>query len=234
VFTSCRLCATLVNIHSSSLYQYMFWPNRPSSGVQVVVMKESAAHCNAVLFSYAVASDFCRLYGLSCYCYARVWFMVLLVCWFFLGSVCGCLEAEASCLAVGNRMLQCNIIKIDIMEMRSSRSWRTLLLEMLKLHNNRYFILLYAYDLLFRAHFCVDEPATFRIHCLLEVLGSESSIELFSRCRRRMLCRYMHWPVTTRGFASCETCSRITMPTCLSPDKRPNAAVSYLGSTPAS
>jgi hypothetical protein len=27
----------------------MFRPNRPSSGVQVVVMKESAAHCNAVL-----------------------------------------------------------------------------------------------------------------------------------------------------------------------------------------
>jgi hypothetical protein len=29
---------------------YMFQPNRPSSGVQVVVIKEYAAHCNAVLF----------------------------------------------------------------------------------------------------------------------------------------------------------------------------------------
>jgi hypothetical protein len=28
----------------------MFQPNRPSSGVQVVVMKESATQCNAVLF----------------------------------------------------------------------------------------------------------------------------------------------------------------------------------------
>jgi hypothetical protein len=29
----------------------MFRPDRPSSGVQVVVMKESAAHSNAVLLS---------------------------------------------------------------------------------------------------------------------------------------------------------------------------------------
>jgi hypothetical protein len=44
----CCLCAMLVNILSSfSLYcHYMFWPNWPSSGVQVVVMKESVAHCN--------------------------------------------------------------------------------------------------------------------------------------------------------------------------------------------
>jgi hypothetical protein len=26
----------------------MFWPNQPSSDVQVIVMKDSAAHCNAV------------------------------------------------------------------------------------------------------------------------------------------------------------------------------------------
>jgi hypothetical protein len=26
----------------------MFWPNWPSSGVQVVMVKDSAAHCNAV------------------------------------------------------------------------------------------------------------------------------------------------------------------------------------------
>jgi hypothetical protein len=47
----CHLRATSVNILSSfSLYcHYMFQSNRPSSGVQVVVMKESATHCNAVL-----------------------------------------------------------------------------------------------------------------------------------------------------------------------------------------
>jgi hypothetical protein len=28
----------------------MFQPNLPSSGVQVVMVKDSAAHCNAVLF----------------------------------------------------------------------------------------------------------------------------------------------------------------------------------------
>jgi hypothetical protein len=41
-----------VNILSSfSLYCHdIFWPNRASSGVQVVVIKESAAHCKAFLF----------------------------------------------------------------------------------------------------------------------------------------------------------------------------------------
>jgi hypothetical protein len=43
----CRLCATLVNILPpfSCYCLYMFRPNRPSSGVQVVVMKQSAADC---------------------------------------------------------------------------------------------------------------------------------------------------------------------------------------------
>jgi hypothetical protein len=50
----CRVCAMSVNIVSSfSLYCYMFRPNRPSSGVQVVVMKKSAAHCNALLLFLA-------------------------------------------------------------------------------------------------------------------------------------------------------------------------------------
>jgi hypothetical protein len=35
----------------------MFLPNQPSSGVQVVVMKESAAHCIAVLLFYLIALD---------------------------------------------------------------------------------------------------------------------------------------------------------------------------------
>jgi hypothetical protein len=87
----CRLCATSVNILSSfSLYccHYMFRPNRPSSGVQVVVMKESAAHCEAVLFlSEYKYFWLCGLTG--CFylvslnnCYARF-------CWCV---VCGCLE----------------------------------------------------------------------------------------------------------------------------------------------
>jgi hypothetical protein len=50
-FAFCRICATLVNIHVSfSLYyHYTFRPNRPSSAVQVAVMKDSDAQCNAVL-----------------------------------------------------------------------------------------------------------------------------------------------------------------------------------------
>jgi hypothetical protein len=49
--TFCRTCATSVNILSPScLYcHYMFRPNWPSSGVQVVVMKDSAFLCNAAL-----------------------------------------------------------------------------------------------------------------------------------------------------------------------------------------
>jgi hypothetical protein len=37
----------------------MFRPNWPSSGVQFVVVKDSAAHCNAVFFPpMVVASDY--------------------------------------------------------------------------------------------------------------------------------------------------------------------------------
>jgi hypothetical protein len=45
------VCAMSVNILLSfSLYcYYMFQPNWPSAGVQIVVMNESAAHCNAVM-----------------------------------------------------------------------------------------------------------------------------------------------------------------------------------------
>jgi hypothetical protein len=35
----------------------MFRPNWPSSGIQVVMVKDSAAHCNAVLFSPVVVSS---------------------------------------------------------------------------------------------------------------------------------------------------------------------------------
>jgi hypothetical protein len=40
----------------------MFQPNWPTSCVQVVVIKESAAHCKAVYFSYVVASDYYYYY----------------------------------------------------------------------------------------------------------------------------------------------------------------------------
>jgi hypothetical protein len=58
----------------TSIYlPYKFRPNWSSSGVQVVLMKESAAHCNAVLLFLCVnASNCSRLHGLSCCCYARV------------------------------------------------------------------------------------------------------------------------------------------------------------------
>jgi hypothetical protein len=48
----CRLCGTLFAILSlnSFIGHYMFRPNWPSSGVQVVMVKDSAAHYNAILF----------------------------------------------------------------------------------------------------------------------------------------------------------------------------------------
>jgi hypothetical protein len=42
----CQLLFT----HRFSLLTLMFWHIRPSSGVQIVVIKESGAHGNAVLF----------------------------------------------------------------------------------------------------------------------------------------------------------------------------------------
>jgi hypothetical protein len=36
---------------------YMFWPNWPSLGVQVVTVKESATHCNAVFFTPIVVAS---------------------------------------------------------------------------------------------------------------------------------------------------------------------------------
>jgi hypothetical protein len=71
----------LVNILSLfSLYcHYIFRPNRPSSGVQVVVMEESAAHCNAL--QLLLCSCLILIPGTGCCCVC-VCLMVLLVCWF--------------------------------------------------------------------------------------------------------------------------------------------------------
>jgi hypothetical protein len=55
-----------VGYYSLVVFRYchcMFRPNRPSSGVQVVVMKESAT-VMLFCFSYVVASNYFWLYGL--------------------------------------------------------------------------------------------------------------------------------------------------------------------------
>jgi hypothetical protein len=55
----CRLCATSLTILSSCslIGKYVFRPNWPSSGVQVVMVKGSAAHCNAVFFPPIVVAS---------------------------------------------------------------------------------------------------------------------------------------------------------------------------------
>jgi hypothetical protein len=52
----------------------MFQPNRPSSGVEIVVVKESAAHCNAVFFSpLVVTSGYFQLCGLPSVLFVCPW-----------------------------------------------------------------------------------------------------------------------------------------------------------------
>jgi hypothetical protein len=41
----------------SFVRHYMFWPNWPSSGVQVVMVKDSAAHCNVFFFPSSVVAS---------------------------------------------------------------------------------------------------------------------------------------------------------------------------------
>jgi hypothetical protein len=55
----CRLSATSFIILSSYylIAQYTFRPDWPSSGVQVVMVKDSAAHCNAVFFPPTVVAS---------------------------------------------------------------------------------------------------------------------------------------------------------------------------------
>jgi hypothetical protein len=54
-----RLCATSFTILSSYSFigRYMFRPNWPSSGAQVVMVKDSATHCNAVFFPPIVVAS---------------------------------------------------------------------------------------------------------------------------------------------------------------------------------
>jgi hypothetical protein len=56
-----RLCATSFSILSSysSIGHYMFRPNWPSSGVQVVMGKDSVAHCKPVFFPPIVVTSGC-------------------------------------------------------------------------------------------------------------------------------------------------------------------------------
>jgi hypothetical protein len=80
----CRLSATSFTVLFSYSFigHYMFRPNWPSSGVQVVLRKDSAARCNAVFFPpIVVASGY---FGYVCCTWS------LLVLFGFVG--CGCLE----------------------------------------------------------------------------------------------------------------------------------------------
>jgi hypothetical protein len=55
----CHLCATSFTILSSYSFigHYMFRPNWPYSDVQVVMVKNSTAHCNAVFFPPLVVAS---------------------------------------------------------------------------------------------------------------------------------------------------------------------------------
>jgi hypothetical protein len=73
----CRLCASSFTIPSSSSFigYCMFRPNWPSSGVQVVMVKGSAAHCDMVIFPpIVVASDYFGYVG-----YHRFYLLLLLL-----------------------------------------------------------------------------------------------------------------------------------------------------------
>jgi hypothetical protein len=74
----CRLCATSFTILSSYSFigHYMFRPNWPPSGVHVVMVKESPAHCNAIFISPTLVASGCFGY-VGC---------------FFFCCCCGCLE----------------------------------------------------------------------------------------------------------------------------------------------
>jgi hypothetical protein len=62
----------------------MFQPNWPSSGVQIIVVKDSAAHCNTVFFlPTVVASGYFWLCGLHMIAFDFVWFVG-----------CGCLQCS--------------------------------------------------------------------------------------------------------------------------------------------
>jgi hypothetical protein len=58
----------------------MFWPKWPSSGVQVLVVQESAVHCNAVF--------------LSSYCYFWLCGLHMVAFDFIQFTGCGCLECS--------------------------------------------------------------------------------------------------------------------------------------------
>jgi hypothetical protein len=62
-------------IHCSFfVFNYMFRPNWPSSGVQFVMVKYSAARCNAVFFpSVVVASSYFWLCGLPSVLFRCPW-----------------------------------------------------------------------------------------------------------------------------------------------------------------
>jgi hypothetical protein len=85
----------------------MFQPNWPSSGVQVVVMKESAAHCNAVLLF--LCNCLRLILGYVGYQPVAMHMFALWFCWFVDLSLVWCVVllnvfvgAEACCLVVSH------------------------------------------------------------------------------------------------------------------------------------
>jgi hypothetical protein len=84
----CYLYATLVDVYPSLYYNshYVFQPNWPSSGAQLVCLWE-------LLFFFSIVISSGSLFMLlTCCSPARVWFMVLLVSWFPLAQCVTLLE----------------------------------------------------------------------------------------------------------------------------------------------
>jgi hypothetical protein len=90
----CYLWATSVNILSSfSLYwHYKFRPNQPPSGVKVVLIKESSAHCKAVLFLLCSCLRLLLVMWVNQLFYLGVLELHVFALWFRWFVVCGYLE----------------------------------------------------------------------------------------------------------------------------------------------
>jgi uncharacterized membrane protein len=80
----------------------MFQPNHPSSGVQVVVVKGSAAHCNAVFFpAIVVASGFFDYVGC-------MWLLMVLFGLLVLAALSVLTGVGENRITVSSRILNCN------------------------------------------------------------------------------------------------------------------------------
>jgi hypothetical protein len=75
-------------------WHYMFWPNQPSSGVQVFVIKESVVHCNAVLFLVCSCLGLLLVMWVNQLFYLGVLELHVFALWFCWFVGCGCLECS--------------------------------------------------------------------------------------------------------------------------------------------